>query len=188
MRGRRGRRGDRAIRPLGVHLHARSLQRIDVQGRIGRWGDRALTPFGASSAACPSSHTVCIGPYGTAATQQLYTGHNTRTEQFVTQSSPTRLPRQQRSSTNQRSASSSKRNAAEENASPAKVALHPRRPHYFIGGINDDVYVWTSIVDRWLDTVQGEPSQQLTFIVSLLRGAAYEWYMHYETRTGCPGD
>ena len=25
------------------------------------------------------------------------------------------------------------------------------------------------------------------FVVSLLRGAAYEWYGHYETRTGCPG-
>ena len=28
----------------------------------------------------------------------------------------------------------------------------------------------------------------MTFVVSLLRGAAYEWYMHYETRTGCLGD
>ena len=28
----------------------------------------------------------------------------------------------------------------------------------------------------------------MTYIVSLLRGAAYEWYQHYETRTGCPGD
>ena len=54
--------------------------------------------------------------------------------------------------------------------------------------LDDDVYVWTSIVDRWLDTVRGEPSAQLTFIVSLLRGAAYEWYMQYETCTGCPGD
>ena len=24
--------------------------------------------------------------------------------------------------------------------------------------------------------------------MSLLRGAAYEWYMYYETRIGCPGD
>ena len=24
--------------------------------------------------------------------------------------------------------------------------------------------------------------------MSLLRGAAYDWYHHYETRTGCPGD
>ena len=29
---------------------------------------------------------------------------------------------------------------------------------------------------------------QLTYIVSLLRGVAYEWYLHYEMRTGCPGD
>ena len=28
----------------------------------------------------------------------------------------------------------------------------------------------------------------MTFVVSLLRGAAYDWYRHYETRTGCPGD
>ena len=41
---------------------------------------------------------------------------------------------------------------------------------------------------RWLGTIQGEPSAQLTFIVSLLRGVAYDWYQHFETRTGCPGD
>ena len=68
------------------------------------------------------------------------------------------------------------------------MALHPRRPPYFCGGQDEDVHVWTSIVDRWLRAIQGEPSGQLTFIVSLLRGAAYEWYLHYETRTGCPGD
>ena len=28
----------------------------------------------------------------------------------------------------------------------------------------------------------------MTYVVSLLRRAAYEWYSHYETRTGCPGD
>ena len=28
----------------------------------------------------------------------------------------------------------------------------------------------------------------MTFVVALLRGAAYDWYQHYETRTGCPGD
>ena len=48
--------------------------------------------------------------------------------------------------------------------------------------------VWISIVSRWLDTIQGEPSMHLTFVVSLLRGVSYEWYSHYETRTGCPGD
>ena len=121
-------------------------------------GRPGIMPFGASTAACLSTQTACIGPSGIAATQQLYTGHNTRTEQFVTQSSSTRLPQQQRSSTSQRSASSARRNAVEENASPAKVVLHLRRPPYFVGGIDDDVYVWTSIVDRWLDTVWGEPS------------------------------
>ena len=29
---------------------------------------------------------------------------------------------------------------------------------------------------------------QLTYIVSLLRGVAFEWYTLMETRTGCPGD
>ena len=28
----------------------------------------------------------------------------------------------------------------------------------------------------------------MTFVVSLLRGAAYDWYRHHETRTGCPGN
>ena len=48
--------------------------------------------------------------------------------------------------------------------------------------------MWTSIVSRWLDTVQGEPSRQLTYVVSLLRGATFEWYSLMETHTGCPGD
>ena len=106
----------------------------------------------------------------------------------MTTSSPARLPRLEDLNTSQPAATCSGRLAAEENASPAKVALHPRRPPYYCGGLDDDVYVWTSIVDRWLDTVRGEPSAQLTFIVSLLRGAAYEWYLQYETRTGCPKD
>ena len=90
--------------------------------------------------------------------------------------------------TSQPEASSSGRHAAEDRASPAKVVLQPRRPPYFCGGLDEDVHVWTSIVDRWLGTIRGEPSAQLTFIVSLLRGAAYDWYQHFETRTGCPGD
>ena len=68
------------------------------------------------------------------------------------------------------------------------VALHPRRPPYFCGGLDDDVHVWTSIVSRWLEAVRGEPSTQLTYVVSLLRGAAFEWYSSMETCTGCPGD
>ena len=43
-------------------------------------------------------------------------------------------------------------------------------------------------MDRWLRTVQGEPSKLLTYVVSLMRGAAIEWYSSMETRTGCPGD
>ena len=81
-----------------------------------------------------------------------------------------------------------KKKRRHDHASPARVALHPRRPPYFCGGLDEDVHVWTSIVDRWLNASQGEPSQQMTFVVSLLRGAAYDWYRHFETRTGCPGD
>ena len=120
--------------------------------------------------------------------QQQNTGHNTREESLValTTSSPAGLPRPY--ITSQPTASTSGGHAANDRASPAKVALHPRRPPYFSGGLDEDVHVWTSIVDRWLDASQGEPSQQMTFVVSLLRGAAYDWYRHYETRTGCPGD
>ena len=98
------------------------------------------------------------------------------------------LPRHEDQNTIQQRAMSSGRNVANDRASPATVILQPRRPPYFCGGIDDDVHVWTAIVDRWLSAIQGEPSAQLTFIVSLLRGAAYEWYLHYETRTRCPGD
>ena len=151
---------------------------------VGRPG---LTPFGTSSAACPSSQTACIGPYGTAFVQPHHTGSNPREETSQT-SSVSGLPRHEDQSTIQQRATSSRRYAANDRASPATVVLQPRRPPYFCGGIDDDVHVWTAIVDRWLSAIQGEPSGQMTFIVSLLRGAAYEWYLHYETRTGCPGD
>ena len=78
--------------------------------------------------------------------------------------------------------------ATEDRASPTTTALQLRRPPYFAGGLDEDVYVWTSIVSRWFEAIQGEPSKQLTYVVSLLRGAAYEWYSHYETCTGCPSD
>ena len=151
----------------------------------GRPGNR---PFGASTAACPSHITACIGPYGTASTQLHHTGCNTREETSILASSTSGLPRQEDISTSQPETSSSGRHAAEDRASPAKVVLQPRRPPYFCGGLDEDVHVWTSIVDRWLGTIRGEPSMQLTFIVSLLRGVAYDWYQYYETRTGCPGD
>ena len=144
--------------------------------------------FGARTAACLPTQAACnSGPYGNASQQLHNPGHNTREEQsFVTTSPRDRLPRQ--TTTSHQHASTSGRHATDDRASPAKVALHPRRPPYFCGGLDDDVHVWTSIVDRWLNASLGEPSQQLTFVVSLLRGAAYDWYRHYETRTGCPGD
>ena len=70
-------------------------------------------------------------------------------------------------------------------ASAAQVLQEDTPLH---GGLDEDVHTWTSIVTRWLDAIQGEPTAQLTFIVSLLRGAAYDWYHSYEMRTGCPGN
>ena len=144
--------------------------------------------FGARTAACLPTQAACnSGPYGSASHQPHNPGHNTREEQsFVTTPPRDRLPRQTTTSSQQTSTSGG--HAASDRASPAKVALHPRRPPYFCGGLDEDVHVWASIVDRWLDASQGEPSQQMTFVVSLLRGAAYDWYRHHETRTGCPGD
>ena len=146
----------------------------------GRPGNR---PIGARDVA--RNTKTCLGPYATRSAVQPHTGCNTRDSRQAS----SRLPRPEDQSTNQPTTSSSRRfSAAEDRASTATVALQPRRPPYFCGGVDDDVYVWTSIINRWLGTIQGEPSMQLTFVVSLLRGAAYEWYVHYETRIGCPGD
>ena len=57
-----------------------------------------------------------------------------------------------------------------------------------MGGADEDVQIWTSIVSRWLDAVQGEPSMQLIYIASLLRATTIEWYCSMEMRTGCPSD
>ena len=46
-----------------------------------------LTSFGASSAACPSSQTACLGPYGAAFVQPHHTGPNTREETYSMTSS-----------------------------------------------------------------------------------------------------
>ena len=159
-------------------------KRISCAGQewsAGRPGNR---PTGASEAA--RNTETCLGPYATRETVQPHTGHNTRGLREA--SSRPRQEVQDQSTSQQTTASPTRRNAAEDRASPANVALQSRRPPYFCGGFDEDVHVWTSIVDRWLDTIQGEPIVQLTFIVSLLRGAAYDWYQHYETRTGCPGD
>ena len=159
-----------------------------MRGRTGRRGDRAIgsLALGPPHVCQPRQH----------ATQALMAAHrSSRITRATTpgRSNPSlqhhhedRQPRQTTTSSQQTSTSGG--HAASDRASPAKVALHPRRPPYFCGGLDEDVHVWTSIVDRWLDASQGEPSQQMTFVVSLLRGAAYDWYRHHETRTGCPGD
>ena len=43
-------------------------------------------------------------------------------------------------------------------------------------------------VDHSLRAIQGEPSKHLTYVVSLMRGAAFEWYSSLEMRSGCLGD
>ena len=112
-------------------------------------------------------------------------GQNTREE---TQASLRRTQGEDQDITNQPTTSSSRRFAVEDHASPAIAVLHQHRPSYFSGGANNAVHVWTSIVHRWLNTVQGDPSKQLTYVVSLLRGAAFEWFSSVETRTGFPSD
>ena len=178
--GRPGHTPTRHELACGKHIEDR------VAGQDWSAGRPGIRPFGTSTAACPSSLTACLGPYGTAHGQPHHTGPNTREERCTT-SSTTRRSRHQ--STIQPTTSSSRRSpAAEDRASPAMVALHLRRPPYFCGDADDDVHVWTSIVSRWLSAIQGEPSRQLTYVVSLLRGATYEWYSLMEMRTGCPGD
>ena len=159
-------------------------KRISVAGQewsAGRPGNR---PIGASGAA--RNTETCLGPYANRDTVQPHTWPPTPVIQDKHHRGPDQKTRTTPASSD---ASSSQRpSAAEDRASPATVVLQPRRPPYFCGGLDEDVYVWTSLVDRWFSAIQGEPSRQLTFIVSLLRGVAYEWYLHYETRTGCPGD
>ena len=114
----------------------------------GRPGNR---PIGAREAARNSE--TCLGPYATR-TVQPHTGCNTREDQ-----ASSRRPRKEdQDSTSQPAASSSRRSpAAEDRASPATVALHPRRPPYFCGGADEDVHVWTSIVSRWLKPFRESP-------------------------------
>ena len=146
----------------------------------GRPGNRPMI-IGARTAARNSD--TCLGPYATRAIPSPSTDHNNRAEEQAS------LTTGRHQGTIQTTASSSRiSTATEDHASLATVALHPRKPPYFCGGRDEDVHVWTSIVDRWLNAVQGEPLTQLAYIVSLLRGAAFEWYSSMETRTGCPGD
>ena len=132
----------------GKHIEDRAAGQDWSAGRPG------IRPFGASTAACPSSITACSGPYGTAYVQPHHTGPNTREEKSAASSSTQKLPYREVQSTSQPTASPSRRStAAEDRASPATVALHPRRSPYFYGGADDDVHVWTSIVDHWLRAV-----------------------------------
>ena len=104
-------------------------------------GRPGLRPFGARLPACTSSAPACIGPYGNAAqTIPHHTGPNTRTA-----STPSKLPQQEgQDNINQlyttNAASTSQTHAAEDRASPAMVALQPRRPPYYSGGLDEDVY------------------------------------------------
>ena len=104
--------------------------------------------FGARTAACLPHQAACnSGPYGSASQQSHDPGCNTREEQsFVTTPPRDRQPRQTTTSSQQTSTSGG--HAASDRASPAKVALYPRRPPYYSGGLDEDVHVWTSIVDR----------------------------------------
>ena len=148
---------------------------------VGRPGNRP-----SSSREAARNSETCLGPYAIRTiVHPHHMGHSTRDG---TQASSRRPRGEDYDITNQPIASTSKRSAAEDHGSPATAVLHLRRPPYFFGGVDDDVHVWTSIVSRWLNTVQGEPSKQMTNVVSPLRGAVFECYTALETRTRCPGD
>ena len=111
-------------------------KRISVAGQEWSAGRPGSRPIGARDAA--RNTQKCLGPYATRDTVQPHTGHNTHGPR---QASSRPRPEDQ-GSTNQPTASSSRRpSAAEDRASPATVALHPHRPPYFCGGKDDDVHV-----------------------------------------------
>ena len=158
-------------------------KRISDAGQERSAGRPDNRSIGARSAA--RAAMACLGPYITrTSTTPHHTGPNTRTKE---QASSRRVQEHQ-DNTDQPTASSSRRSAAKDRASPVTVILHPRRPPYFCARGDNDVHVWTSIVDRWMRSIRGEPSTQLTYIVSLLRGVDFEWYSSFETCIGCPGD
>ena len=116
--------------------------------------------------------------------QSHHTGHSTRE---MRQASSKRV-RGYQDNTDQPIASSSRRLATKDHVLPVEVVLHPRRWPYFYERGDNDVHVWTSIIDRYLGTIWGEPSTQLTNIGSVLRGAAFEWYSSFEMCTKYPSD
>ena len=144
--------------PTRRNLACGKLVEDSCVGQDWSAGRPGTMPFGARTAACLSPQTACnSGPYGSASQQPHNPGHNTREEQpFVTTPPRDRQPWQ--TTTRQQIASTSEENAAIDRASPATVALHPRRPPYYCGGLDDDAHVWVSIVDRWLKASLGAPS------------------------------
>ena len=180
------------VRDTSCIQMASECKRIRVAGQersAGRPGNR---PIGAREAACTPN--ACLGHYANCENIPAQsTGHNPCTlkpkiYQYTRDVKEDDRAKQQKNYTSQPTTRSSSRYAANKYALPAMVGLHPHEPPYFSGTGGDDVHIWTSIVDRWLETIQGKPSLQLTYIVSLLRGAAFELDSSYETRTGCLGN
>ena len=97
-------------------------------------GRPGTMPFGARSAACPSPITACIGPYGTASQQLHHTGCNIREATPIVASSTTGRLRDW-PSTSQPASTSSRRNAADDCASPAEGGTATTQAAVFLWGI-----------------------------------------------------
>ena len=133
--------------PTRRNLHAEKTIEDSCAGQEWSTGRPGNRPIGASTAPCLSSQTACLGPTGTASRQPHYTDPNLRVEKTFEASSS--MQRYYEPNTSQlRIASSTSRNTVEGHASPAMVALQPRRPPYFCGGLDEDIHTWTSIIDR----------------------------------------
>ena len=63
----------------------------------------------------------------------------------------------------------------------------PREPPTFSGRLKEDVHQWTAIVNQYFTLISGTSQQQLTYVVLLLRGNAFEWY-NTEMKKDNPGD
>ena len=114
---------DDALNRMGVKDVACTFQncnkRISCSGPEWSAGRPGTMPFGARSDACPSPITACLGPYSAASQQLHHTGCNTREETPTMASSTTGRLRDQQS-TSQPTATSARRNAADDHASPAE--------------------------------------------------------------------
>ena len=99
-----------------------------VAGQDWSAGRPGTGPFGASTSACSSSITACLGPYGTAREQPHHMGLNPYEDDNIIQ--------------HQASTSRRQTTATEDRASLAQVGLLPRRPPEFSGRNDEDVHVW----------------------------------------------